>query len=131
VEQEVAWLEREVNPTAPQANAPMTGAKQEIASQQSADAFKDLRIASRMQSVAAVIHPQAIKIKTARIPPHDIALLEDGDVRDSFARELIRSPGTRGAGSEDQQSGTKPCPNLRMDFHRLELRVLLPDVHGF
>src|ERR1700680_1828007 len=103
--QKIARLERKVNPTVLQPDAAVPRSVQQILSQQFAKIIQDRRIASRMEAVAAIIHPNPVQLETSCIAANGVPLLENRDLSESIAGEFVGSAYSSGAGAEDHHVG--------------------------
>ena len=104
-QQEVAGLEREVNPAILEADAAVAWAIEQIVSQQGAQIVQNSGITRGMQAVAAIIHPDSVELEAARVAADGLALFQHGDAGQACARELICGSYARGAGPEDDDVG--------------------------
>src|ERR1700724_168610 len=93
--QEIARLERKVNPTVLQPDAAVTRSIQQILSQQLAKIIQDRGIASRMQPMTAVIHPNSVQLETTCIAADGVPLFENCDLSEAIAGKFVGSAHSR------------------------------------
>jgi hypothetical protein len=74
-QEKVPRLQREVNPTAFEADATVARTVEQIFTEQFAEIIQDSGITRRVEAVTAIVDPNAVQLETAGVAAHRISLL--------------------------------------------------------
>lgn len=98
---QINGTQRKVNPAAPKADATVPWAVQECRSQPLLDVGHDLGITGRVKSMASIIHPHALNLKTARISANARLPFQNHDVAPPLLGQSPSRSDTGGSGAQN------------------------------
>ncbi len=122
-----------MQPSAAQPDPPVARLIEQVLSDHAANVGQDLRRASRMQPMAAVVHALPRKIEAAGVAADAGVPLEDGNVEDAPPRELQCGSQARGPGAKDDNGtpGGKRAQGARFWVLGAGFSGSLCEVRGF
>ena len=90
VPDQIGWLQRKAHPSALKADPAVAWAVEEVVPQHGADVVEDLRGTCWMQSVASIVHAQAIQIEATGVSSNAIGSLDNRDLEEITTPQLCR-----------------------------------------